>query len=184
MIKFKSIFLIIIVAGKGKGKIKVEFPYNRPRRSIGGVEIHLYSFFNLADGWGGWSTPRPVALPPVKTWYPLYRWLVGPWAGLDWCGKSRPRRNSNPAPSYRRESLYRLNYPGPHTSWVDSKNIDKSIYKIKLSGRGSSVGISTRYGLDGPGIESLWGRDFPYLSRPALGPTQPPVQWVPGLSRG
>ena len=48
----------------------------------------------------------------------------------------------------------------------------------------SSVGIATRYGLDGAGIESRWGRHFPHLSRPALGPTQPPVQWVPGLSRG
>ena len=27
------------------------------------------------------------------------------------------------------------------------------------------------------------GRDFPHLSRPALRYTQPPVQWVPGLSR-
>jgi len=42
-------------------------------------------------------------------------------------------------------------------------------------------GIATAYGLDGPGIESWWGRDFPHLSRPALRPTQPPV---PGLSLG
>jgi hypothetical protein len=51
-------------------------------------------------------------------------------------------------------------------------------------GRDSSVGIVTRYGLDGPGIVSRWGRDFQHLSRPALGPTQPPVQWVPGHSWG
>ena len=48
-------------------------------------------------------------------------------------------------------------------------------------GRDSSVGKATRYGLDGPGIEPRWGRDFPHPSRLALGPTQPPVQWVPGL---
>jgi hypothetical protein len=43
------------------------------------------------------------------------------------------------------------------------------------------VSIATRYGLDGPGIESRWGQGFQHPSRSALGPTQPPVQWVPGL---
>jgi hypothetical protein len=50
-------------------------------------------------------------------------------------------------------------------------------------GLDNAVGIATRYGLDSPRIESRWGRDFPHLSRQALGPTQPPLQWVPGISR-
>jgi hypothetical protein len=54
-------------------------------------------------------------------------------------------------------------------------------------GRDSVVGIATRYGLDGPGIESRWGRDFSQPSRPALGPTQPPINgyWFsfPGVKR-
>jgi len=35
----------------------------------------------------------------------------------------------------------------------------------------SIAGIATAYGLEGPGIESQWGRYFPHLSRPALRPT-------------
>jgi hypothetical protein len=34
---------------------------------------------------------------------------------------------------------------------------------------GSSISIVTDYGLEGPGIESWWGWNFPHLSRPALG---------------
>jgi len=51
-------------------------------------------------------------------------------------------------------------------------------------GRDSSASIATRYRLDGLGIESWWGQDSLHPSRMALGPTQPPLQWVPGLSPG
>ena len=43
-------------------------------------------------------------------------------------------------------------------------------------GRDSSVGIATRYLLEGSEIESRWGGEIFRAPRPALGPTQPPVQ--------
>jgi hypothetical protein len=66
---------------------------------------------------------------------------------------------------------------------LSENSLFQNKYK-KESGPGSSVGTATGYGLDGSGIEFRWGRDTPHMSRPALGPTQPPVQWVPGLSWG
>jgi len=64
------------------------------------------------------------------------------------------------------------------------RTVNDRIYIYLLVGRDSSVGIATRYWLDGLGIEFRRGRDFPRPSRPVLGLTQPPIQWVPGLFSG
>jgi len=54
-------------------------------------------------------------------------------------------------------------------------------YYYYYCGPGSSVGRATDYGLDDP--ESNPGEDEIFRqSRPALRPTQSPVQWVPCLS--
>ena len=52
-----------------------------------------------------------------------------------------------------------------------------ALVHMKLKGRQG-------YRLDGSGFESLEGKEiFLQKSRPAVGPTQPPVQWVSGFGR-
>ena len=57
------------------------------------------------------------------------------------------------------------------------------IFYIMFCGPGSSVVIANDYGLDGPG-SNPGGDEIFRPSRPALGPTQPPVKGVQVLSRG
>jgi hypothetical protein len=47
--------------------------------------------------------------------------------------------------------------------------------------RDSSVSIATGYGMKGRGSINRRGRDYSLLHSvlPAVGPTQPPIQWLP-----
>ena len=44
------------------------------------------------------------------------------------------------------------------------------------------VGTAICYRLDSPGLKPWWKQDFPDPSSPALRTTQPPAQWILGLS--
>jgi hypothetical protein len=85
-------------------------------------------------------------------------------------------------------SYARISPPPPtSTLFINSLNLCCSLEVPHLHRTKRNIidfyALISRYS-DGPGIESRWGRDFRHLSRPAVRPTQPPVQRVPGPSRG
>ena len=85
--------------------------------------------------------------------------------------------------SYRKH----MGFPLQTKDQLIQLNVIITVYseqQIKLVSWNSSVCIGTGYGLEGPGIAYRCGQDFSVTSRPALEPTQPPIQWVTGHSRG
>jgi hypothetical protein len=71
---------------------------------------------------GGWSVPRPDHFTPGKeTRYELYRRLVGPRAGLDECGKSRP------PPEFDRRTVQPI--ASPYTDCAIPVHVEYRIFK-------------------------------------------------------
>jgi hypothetical protein len=58
-------------------------------------------------------------------------------------------------------------------------------YILEKCSRDSSVGVVTGYELDAWSSNSGRGNIFLFstISRSALGPTHPPIEWVPGVKR-
>ena len=54
---------------------------------MGGIQVYLYSSFNLYARWGGWSTPRPGRFTAGKEPVPIVQeagWAPDPvWKGAD-----------------------------------------------------------------------------------------------------
>ena len=97
------------------------------------------------------KNPLPAIRSVASTFFPIVPSIISPQYTVG-CVCLPPR-----AP------YYHLKSPSEHSSWII-----KFIMYIVMCGPGSSVGIATDYRLDGPGIESRWGWDFP------------PVQTGPG----
>jgi hypothetical protein len=100
-----------------------------------------------------------------------------------WWNTKFRSRFKNGSPFGRTQNQFK---PIPHfnTSIYSNINFNIILLSTHRRSRGSSVSIVTDYGLDDRGFDPRQRQRIFLLapaSRPALVPTQPPVQWVPGV---
>ena len=104
----------------------------------------------------------------------IYKWFAGFTLLLIFSHVHRDRIRSL---RFSYQNFVRISHVAlPWYSRTASLSVGMAIFSASLRnqtdflpcGPDSVLGIAPRYGLDGPGIELRWGRDFPLLSRPAL----------------
>jgi len=78
--------------------------------------------------------------------------------------------------------MYRMSWKSEGLNLLEPSGPHRDCYGTALSLPYIEYVTNVRAGRSGDRVPV--GRNFPHLSRPVVGPTQPPVQWVPGLSRG
>ena len=104
----------------------------------GGVEVQLYSFFNVGARWGGWSMPRPGRFTPGKDPAPTCRKLDRSVRGKE---NFAPNRDSILGASSPLPVAYRLSYYGS----TICNSIDMQLYRYKINQKIYSLDKANSY---------------------------------------
>jgi hypothetical protein len=143
------------------------------------MQVHFCTFtsdhaLNFAARFGNYAAFRRIIYPLKRRGGSFPRGKANKSAKLIKSQSTAEAKNSNIVQIYSREYKC-VDVHSDSIGWflkinsgiVNNLKLSLRLNSIQYSramGRDSSVGIATRYGLVGPGIECRWGRDFLHLS--------------------